>query len=247
MLQRGIDASKDQSYFLFATTPDQLDYLRFPLGGMTKEETRDHARRMGLSLADKPDSQDICFVPNGRYGDMWCGGFVPEPLNRGISVDLDGNMLGQHNGVIDFTIGQRRGLGIGGRKDSDESEGRLYVVGDSCRKHGRWWSARNQTLPVMKWNCSDTNWLADDISPTGAKGWCWHDCGTRHRLFIEPAEIIGWDEWRQARHGSGSMCHNTALRPGRRQQSMMGKMQTGFLGGGWISAAPTAAHQTADL
>ncbi|HCP18565.1 MAG TPA: tRNA 2-thiouridine(34) synthase MnmA, partial [Alphaproteobacteria bacterium] len=70
MLQRGVDGSKDQSYFLFATTPDQLDYLRFPLGGLSKDDTRNHARRMGLSLADKPDSQDICFVPNGRYGDV---------------------------------------------------------------------------------------------------------------------------------------------------------------------------------
>ena len=69
-LLRGIDDTKDQSYFLFATTPDQLDYLRFPLGGMDKDETREHARRFGLSIAEKPDSQDICFVPNGRYGDV---------------------------------------------------------------------------------------------------------------------------------------------------------------------------------
>ena len=127
-LHRGSDPAKDQSYFLFATTPDQLDYLRFPLGGMSKDETRALAHRYGLSVADKPDSQDICFVPNGRYGDV-VRRLRPGAVEPGEIVHLDGTVLGSHNGVIDYTIGQRRGLGIGGRKDADDSEGPLYVVG----------------------------------------------------------------------------------------------------------------------
>ena len=127
-LARGADLTKDQSYFLFATTAEQLSYLRFPLGGMSKDETRDLARRHGLAVSEKPDSQDICFVPNGRYGDV-VRRLRPGSVDAGDIRHLDGTILGRHNGVIDYTIGQRRGLGIGGRKDADESEGPLYVVG----------------------------------------------------------------------------------------------------------------------
>ena len=127
-LARGADPAKDQSYFLFATTAEQLSYLRFPLGGMSKDETRDLARRHGLAVSEKPDSQDICFVPNGRYGDV-VRRLRPGAVDAGDIRHLDGTILGRHNGVIDYTIGQRRGLGIGGRKDADEAEGPLYVVG----------------------------------------------------------------------------------------------------------------------
>ncbi|MGB1684163.1 MAG: tRNA 2-thiouridine(34) synthase MnmA [Candidatus Puniceispirillaceae bacterium] len=127
-LARGADPAKDQSYFLFATTAEQLSYLRFPLGGMSKDETRDLARRHGLAVSEKPDSQDICFVPNGRYGDV-VRRLRPGAVDAGDIRHLDGTILGRHNGVIDYTIGQRRGLGIGGRKDADESDGPLYVVG----------------------------------------------------------------------------------------------------------------------
>jgi tRNA-specific 2-thiouridylase len=126
-LVRGADPAKDQSYVLFATTPEQLAFLRFPLGGMSKDETRDLARRYGLAVSEKPDSQDICFVPNGRYGDV-VRRLRPGAVDAGDIRHLDGTVLGRHNGVIDYTIGQRRGLGIGGRKDADESEGPLYVV-----------------------------------------------------------------------------------------------------------------------
>ena len=115
-LKRGIDTQKDQSYFLFATTPEQLDYLRFPLGSMTKDETRQIALKYQLSVTDKPDSQDICFVPNGRYGDV-VRRLRPGAITPGIIRHLDGRILGKHQGVIDYTIGQRRGLGIGGRKE----------------------------------------------------------------------------------------------------------------------------------
>ena len=94
---------------------------------MSKDETRDLARRYGLAVSEKPDSQDICFVPNGRYGDV-VRRLRPGAVDAGDIRHLDGTVLGRHNGVIDYTIGQRRGLGIGGRKDADESEGPLYVV-----------------------------------------------------------------------------------------------------------------------
>ena len=127
-LAKGADPAKDQSYFLFATTPEQLAFLRFPLGSVSKEKTREFARRYGLAVSEKPDSQDICFVPNGRYGDV-VRRLRPGAVDAGDIRHLDGTVLGRHNGVIDYTIGQRRGLGIGGRKNAVESEGPLYVVG----------------------------------------------------------------------------------------------------------------------
>ena len=108
---RAIDHNRDQSYFLFTTTQDQLDYLRFPLGGMEKNETRYHAQRFGLEVADKPDSQDICFVPNGNYASV-VSKFRPGALDAGDILHEDGRVLGRHNGVIHYTIGQRRGLGV---------------------------------------------------------------------------------------------------------------------------------------
>lgn len=121
-LHSAADAAKDQSYFLFSTKQEQLDYLRFPLGHLaTKAETRALAAKYGLSVADKPDSQDICFVPNGDYASV-IKKLRPEAADPGEIVDIDGNVLAQHNGVIHYTIGQRRGLGIGGLADP------LYVV-----------------------------------------------------------------------------------------------------------------------
>ena len=105
------DADRDQSYFLFATTQEQLDFLRFPLGDMTKPETRELARRFGLSVADKHDSQDICFVPTGRYTDIITR-LRPNAMDPGDIVDLEGRVLGQHHGIANFTVGQRRGIGI---------------------------------------------------------------------------------------------------------------------------------------
>ena len=107
----GLDPSRDQSYFLFATTKEQLEYLHFPLGGMTKDETRKHALRFGLEVADKPDSQDICFVPEGGYAKV-IEKLRPGSLEPGDILHIDGRIMGRHNGVINYTIGQRRGLGI---------------------------------------------------------------------------------------------------------------------------------------
>ena len=112
-LHRGVYELKDQSYFLFATTQEQLDFLRFPLGGMTKEETRKEAQRLGLSVADKPDSQDICFVPDGDYAKV-VKKIRPGVVESGEIVDQSGNIIGDHDGIINFTVGQRRGLNIGG-------------------------------------------------------------------------------------------------------------------------------------
>jgi tRNA-specific 2-thiouridylase len=105
------DADRDQSYFLFATTQEQLDYIRFPLGDMTKPQTRELARQFGLSVAEKQDSQDICFVPTGRYTDV-IERMKPNALEPGEIVDLEGRVIGRHEGIVHFTIGQRRGLGI---------------------------------------------------------------------------------------------------------------------------------------
>ena len=110
-LYRAVDHHRDQSYFLFATTPEQLNYLRFPLGSMTKAETREHARRFNLAVSEKPDSQDICFVPSGGYASV-VAKLHPGALDPGEIVDQQGTVLGQHQGIINFTVGQRRGLGI---------------------------------------------------------------------------------------------------------------------------------------
>lgn len=117
-LHRAHDGGKDQSYFLFATTREQLDFLRFPLGHLDKHETRRLAAEMGLNVAAKPDSQDICFVPEGRYTDV-IEKIRPNAAEPGDIVDMDGNVHGQHRGVMFYTIGQRRGLGLGEQTGTD--------------------------------------------------------------------------------------------------------------------------------
>lgn len=124
-LHRAVDVTKDQSYFLFATTQEQLDFLRFPLGGWDKSVTRDHAERMGLTNAAKPDSQDICFVPNGDYASV-VKKIAPHAVNPGDIVHVDGRVLGAHTGIVNYTIGQRKGLGIGG--GHNDANDPFYVV-----------------------------------------------------------------------------------------------------------------------
>ncbi len=146
------DADRDQSYFLFATTQEQLDYLRFPLGDMTKPETRELARRFGLSVADKHDSQDICFVPTGRYTDIITR-LRPNAMDPGDIVDLDGRVLGQHHGIANFTIGQRRGLGIAAAAPLFvvrlEAANRRVVVGP------------REALKMHRISLRDVNWIGD--------------------------------------------------------------------------------------
>ena len=119
-MYRAKDQNRDQSYFLFSTTQEQLDYLRFPLGEIDKSETRSIAEKLNLNVADKPDSQDICFVPNGDYASV-IKKFRPESFNPGKIIDIKGKQIGEHEGIINYTIGQRKGIKI-------SSEEPLYVI-----------------------------------------------------------------------------------------------------------------------
>ena len=158
---KGRDPARDQSYFLYGTTRDQLDYLRFPLGDLPKSETRKLAVEAGLVVADKPDSQDICFVPDGDYAGL-VKRLRPETAAPGEIVDLDGRVLGQHQGVVHFTIGQRRGIEIGGQAEPlyvvrIEPEDRKLVVGP------------RRALAVAAAKVEAINWLAEDQTEVEAK------------------------------------------------------------------------------
>jgi len=126
-MYRAKDLTKDQSYFLFSTTQEQLNFLRFPLGRKNKEETRKIASELKLNVADKPDSQDICFVPNGDYASV-IKKYRPQSFQKGNILDFKGKIIGKHDGIINFTIGQRRGIGI------SHSEP-LYVVGINSKSN----------------------------------------------------------------------------------------------------------------
>jgi len=126
-MYRAKDNDKDQSYFLFSTTQDQLNYLRFPLGNLTKNETRNIAKKLNLNVANKADSQDICFVPNGDYASV-IKKFKPESFKRGNIVDLNGSVIGIHEGIINFTIGQRKGIKIADKIP-------LYVININSKKN----------------------------------------------------------------------------------------------------------------
>jgi len=158
-LRRAADPAKDQSYFLFATTRAQLDLLRFPLGGMSKDETRALAARFSLPVAGKPDSQDICFVPNGSYAAV-VEKLRPGAVGPGDIVHIDGRVLGRHEGIIHFTVGQRRGLGIGGgdalhvvRLDAGAKQ---VIVGP------------REALATAAFSMREINWLGN--APLGGEG-----------------------------------------------------------------------------
>ncbi|MDJ0948466.1 MAG: tRNA 2-thiouridine(34) synthase MnmA [Alphaproteobacteria bacterium] len=159
-LHRARDISRDQSYFLFATTPEQLDFLRFPLGGLDKRETRALAKRFALPVAAKPDSQDICFVPNGNYADV-VRKLRPEAHEPGEIVHLDGTVLGRHAGIVGFTVGQRRGLDVGGRHGSDKRP--LYVVRLEPEER-RVVVGPREALAVDRVLLGEVNWLAVEAS-----------------------------------------------------------------------------------
>ena len=156
-LYRPVDLDRDQSYFLFATTPEQLDFLRFPLGTMTKAETRAAARELGLVVADKSDSQDICFVPNGRYADV-IERLKPEAGEAGDIVHIDGRVLGRHRGIIHYTVGQRRGIGVSVGEP-------LYVVHLDPAQH-RVVVGPREALATRRLYLRDVNWLGGE--PFGA-------------------------------------------------------------------------------
>ncbi|PWJ83635.1 tRNA (5-methylaminomethyl-2-thiouridylate)-methyltransferase [Pseudaminobacter salicylatoxidans] len=161
-LYRPVDADRDQSYFLFATTKEQIDYLRFPLGGMSKPEVRAIAERLGLSVANKHDSQDICFVPQGKYSDI-IAKLKPTAATPGDIVHIDGRVLGKHEGILRYTIGQRRGIGIASGEP-------LYVVHLDA-EHARVVVGPREALETHKIYLRSINWLGDapleDISRDG--------------------------------------------------------------------------------
>ena len=151
-MYRAIDESRDQSYFLFNTTREQLNYLRFPLGGMLKDETRSIAKKLDLNVADKPDSQDICFVPNGDYASV-IRKFRPDSFKKGNIKNLEGKVIGVHDGIINFTIGQRKGI-----KVSDSVP--LYVLKIKSDKNEIIVGSR-ENLGKQKINIKDLNLLVN--------------------------------------------------------------------------------------
>ncbi len=159
VLLRAVDADRDQSYFLFSTTREQLSFLHFPLGGVPKSETRALAAKYDLAVADKPDSQDICFVPTGRYTEI-VSKYADDGFSSGRIVHVDGRELGEHSGIENFTIGQRRGIGIGGTKDP------LYVVAidpdTATVKVGPKDALARQEIALR-----DLNWLGADTELDG--------------------------------------------------------------------------------
>ena len=162
-LHRASDETRDQSYFLFTTTQDQLNFLRFPLGDIPKSETRILAERYNLPVAAKPDSQDICFVPDGDYASV-VSKLRPGAIDPGNIVDENGHVLGQHEGIIHFTVGQRRGLNIADRKGENndplyvlrvDPEKRLVIVGP------------HEALAQKNVRLREVNWLAGDVPVNG--------------------------------------------------------------------------------
>ena len=151
-LYRPVDSDRDQSYFLFATTQEQLDFLRFPLGELPKARTRELAEEMGMVVAQKADSQDICFVPQGKYADV-IGKLRPDSQLAGDIVHIDGRVLGTHPGIVNYTIGQRKGLGVA-------TGDPLYVVHLDARSK-RVVVGPREALETTKVILRDVNWLGD--------------------------------------------------------------------------------------
>ena len=150
-MYRAKDHKRDQSYFLFSTTQAQLDYLRFPLGNIEKDETRSIAKKLNLNVADKPDSQDICFVPNGDYSSV-IKKFRPESFKKGKIIDLSGNQIGEHDGIINYTIGQRKGIKISSSKP-------LYVININADENTVI-VGQKENLEIKKINLRNLNILA---------------------------------------------------------------------------------------
>ena len=176
-LFRPIDSERDQSYFLFATTQEQIDYLRFPLGEMSKAETRKLAEDMGLVVAQKADSQDICFVPQGKYADIITK-LKPDSALAGDIVHLDGRVLGRHDGILHYTIGQRKGLGVA-------TGDPLYVIYLDARSR-RVVVGPKEALDTRRVYLRDMNWLGDEaIKDTARTGF---ECYAKLRSTRPPAQ-----------------------------------------------------------
>jgi tRNA-specific 2-thiouridylase len=220
---RAVDPAKDQSYFLFATTQDQLDFLRFPLGGWGKDVTRGHAQRLGLITAAKPDSQDICFVPGGDYTKI-VKALRPEAGMAGEIVHLDGRVLGRHEGIINYTIGQRKGLGIGGGFTDDNSP--LYVVKIDAR-NARVLIGPKEALACDTIHLKGCNWLSEQGGNVLLK----------FRSMMQPVPAI------VSINGDGTAILTLAaaqygISPGQAAVCYDGDR---MIGGGWIAATGNAA------
>lgn len=230
-LYRAVDDGKDQSYFLFATTQEQLDFLRFPLGGWEKDVTRQHAERLGLLVCNKPDSQDICFVPNGDYASV-VKKIRPDAEKSGKIVHLDGREMGDHHGVIHYTIGQRKGLGIGGGHNDDNSP--FYVV-KVDPKENQVIVGPKEALARNIITINDCNWL-EEIPQSGLD----IDVKLRSVSKAAPAKLFIKDG------GNAEIHLNTpqyGIAPG---QAAACYINNRVIGGGWIvksenSAIPIAA------
>ncbi|MBV8698237.1 MAG: tRNA 2-thiouridine(34) synthase MnmA, partial [Bradyrhizobium sp.] len=228
------DADRDQSYFLFATTREQLDFLRFPLGDMSKPQVRELARRFGLTVADKHDSQDICFVPTGRYTDI-IGRLRPNAMAPGDIVDLDSRVLGTHQGIAHFTVGQRRGLKIA-------SPTPLYVVR---------LEAANRRVVVgpreaLRMDCialRDVNWIGDGALDAAIRGGLEVFVRVRSTRPPQPAWLRGADGHYEVELVAGE----EGVSPGQAcvfYDAPAG--QARVLGGGFIQSAMARAAAAAD-
>ena len=232
-LYRAVDADRDQSYFLFATTREQLRLLRFPLGEMSKPEVREHARRFGLAIADKPDSQDICFVPTGRYSDI-VEKLAPQAAEPGEIVHVDGRALGRHNGVMHYTIGQRRGLGLGAAGAVGGEP--LYVVKIDAA-HARVTVGPRAALATKRVLLRDVNWIgAGTLEAAIADGL---DVAVRVRSTRPPAPAL-------LEMKGGEICvefvdDESGVAPGQACVFYQGAgPRARVLGGGFIKAAESA-------
>ena len=224
-LHRAADPARDQSYFLFATTREQLDYLRFPLGDLPKAAVREVARELRLAVADKPDSQDICFVPDGDYARV-VEKVRPEAARSGEIIDRDGTVLGRHRGLIHFTVGQRRGLEIGGQAEPLyvlrlEPESRRVVVGP------------RGALAVSAAELSGINWLGEQQRD---------DLTVKVRSLARPAPA----RFEPGPGGDGGRVlfgrSEYGVAPGQAAVLYQG---TRVLGGGWIDATVPAELEPA--
>jgi tRNA-uridine 2-sulfurtransferase len=227
------DADRDQSYFLFATTSEQLQYLRFPLGDMTKQQTRELARSFGLSVADKHDSQDICFVPTGRYTDIITR-LRPNAMESGDIVDLDGRVLGRHQGIAHFTVGQRKGLGVAAGSP-------LYVVRLDVARRNVVVGPR-EALRMDRIHLRDVNWIGDgELDRAVANGL---EIFVRVRSTRAPQPA--WLRGGSGRYDVELVAGEEGVSPGQACVFYDGATgQSRVLGGGFIqSAAATRAHGT---
>jgi tRNA-specific 2-thiouridylase len=218
-LHRGRDPRRDQSYFLYGTTREQLDYLRFPLGDLPKDEVRAIAAEFGLEVAAKPDSQDICFVPDGDYAAL-VKRLRPETEAPGEIVDLDGRVLGRHRGVVHFTVGQRRGIEIGGQEQP------LYVVRIEPDE-ARIVVGPRRALGVEAMRICDWNWLGEDQ----------RDVSVKVRSLAPPVAASRRAEWVRFERSEYGVA------PGQAAVLYDGDR---LLGGGWIAETQAASESVMD-